>query len=79
MRQIQGRPLGPEEEQTDPYVQLAAGILARALDDLMGRGPSLSQRAKLDARLFLMQGAGGLFELFGLDPGLADRFLGEAG
>lgn len=63
--------------ERDPYMQLAAGILARAVDDLAGRGPSPSQKARLEARYFLQHGAGGLFDLFNVDPGVVGDLLGE--
>lgn len=67
----------PATPERDPYVHLAAGILARAVDDLAGRGPLTSRKAQLDARYFLQNGAGGLFDLFNVDPVVVGALLGD--
>ncbi len=69
------KPQGKPER--DPYRQLAAGILARALDDLAGRSPRPSPKDAIEARTFLQTGAGGLFDLFDVDPGVVGELLGE--
>ena len=78
MARTRGRVAKAQEAPArDPYVQLAAGVLARALDDLAGRTPTPSQKDTIEARYFLQTGAGGLFDLFDVDPGVVGELLGE--
>ena len=60
-------------QAADPWAGLAAGVLARAVDDALGvRMNGVSDGAKLqikqEAERFLRSGAGGLLADFDIDP-----------